>query len=245
MQQANQLHLIVSGVPHGSTCVKEQAGANRVRLLLVLDQALFRASLGLYLAWEAGFELAGECGTADEALKIIHSSAIDVVLLEFAFSGDRAIDQIAAARKAGYQGRFLIMAESVEASNLATALRIGALGMVLNSEPPDRLVQAIRVVAAGGASVDPRIIRLLADQFVGRSRHVDGYQSPSRLENREHEVILGILDGLTSRKIGARMRLSESSIKAILHRLFAKAGVRTRSQLARWALEGAWVNKGG
>jgi two-component system, NarL family, nitrate/nitrite response regulator NarL len=54
-------------------------------------------------------------------------------------------------------------------------------------------------------------------------------------------VILGILDGLTSKKIGAKMRLSESSIKAILHRLFAKAGVRTRSQLARCALEGPWA----
>ena len=119
------------------------------------------------------------------------------------------------------------------------ALKLGASGIFLKSGTPDLLVQAIRLAMNGGVWVDPAIIRMMADQSIDRYRLAANQTSGSLLEDREQTVLAGIVAGLTNRKIGDNMGLSESNIKNIVQRLFGKAGVKTRSQLVRAALEGS------
>src|SRR5712691_2702368 len=80
---------------------------------------------------------------------------------------------------------------------------------------------------------------MLAEQLIERYSQFDDRGSTGVLDDRERNVLLGILGGLTNKKIGTNMGLSESSIKNIVQRLFGKAGVKTRSQLVRVALEGS------
>jgi DNA-binding CsgD family transcriptional regulator len=80
---------------------------------------------------------------------------------------------------------------------------------------------------------------MLADQLVDPYVQLDDQDSTPVLEDRERKVLLGILGGLTNKKIGVNMGLSESSVKNIVQRLFGKAGVKKRSQLVRVALEGS------
>jgi DNA-binding NarL/FixJ family response regulator len=94
-------------------------------------------------------------------------------------------------------------------------------------------MQAIRLVATGEAWVDPKVIQLLADRYPKYEDRWWGTQT-----QREQAVLKGIVDGLSNRKIGTKIGMSESTIKATVQRLFDKAGVRTRSQLVRIALEG-------
>ena len=96
-----------------------------------------------------------------------------------------------------------------------------------------RLMQAIRLVATGEAWVDQKVIQLLADRYPKYEDRWWGTQTP-----REQAVLKGIVDGLSNRKIGTKIGTSESTIKATVQQLFNKAGVRTRSQLVRIALEG-------
>jgi DNA-binding NarL/FixJ family response regulator len=218
----------------------EQSEGNPIRLVLLDDHELFRAGLGRLLTSEAGFEIAGECGASAEALEVLRGSAVDVVLLDFHLGeGDTATKFISAAREAGYRGRFLIVADAADARNSALALKLGASGIFLKSEPPNRLIQAIRIVASGDFWLDQKVILFLADQLVDRYPPLEGQPSAGALEERERKVLLGILEGLTNKKIGASMGLSEGSVKAIVQRLFAKACVRTRSQLVRVALQGS------
>jgi len=216
----------------------EQTQENRIRLVLVDDQALFRASLGRFLASQPGLEVAGECGTATEALEILKGSSVDVVLLDLDLRTERADDLISAARRAGYTGRFLIVAGAADAQELAAAINLGASGIFLKSEAPDRLVQAIRLVASGAAWVDQKVIQLLADQLVDRPQ-LGHRRSGNLLTEREEKVLLGILGGLTNRKIGDNIGLSEGTVKSVVQQLFVRAGVRTRGQLVRVALEGS------
>jgi DNA-binding NarL/FixJ family response regulator len=160
---------------------------------------------------------------------------VDVVLLDFEVGPDHGTDFISAARQAGYQGRFLIVAGLADVRNSAIALKLGASGVFLKSEAPDRLVQAIRLVSDGGIWVDPKIIQLLADQSI----HTPDLPSSGPLADRERNVLQGILEGLSNRKIGDHLGLSESAVKNIVQQLFTRAGVRTRSQLVRAALEGS------
>lgn len=212
---------------------------NRIRLVLLDELGLFRASLGRFLASESGFEVAGECGTAAETLEILKLSTIDIVLLDFEIGAEHGIDFICAARQAGYNGRFLIVAGAVDVRKSAIALKLGASGIFLKSEAPDHLLDVIRRVANGEVWVDQKIIHLLADQFIDRHCHLDDQKSDKDLDERERTVLLGIVGGLSNKKIGENMGLSESSVKNVVQRLFSKSGVKTRSQLVRMALEGS------
>jgi DNA-binding NarL/FixJ family response regulator len=164
---------------------------------------------------------------------------VDVVLLDFDVGAEQGNDFIPAARQAGYQGRFLIVAGSANVGNSAIALKLGASGIFLKSETPERLLQAIRLVGSGGIWVDQKIIQLLVDQLINRYPALEVQRFSGPLEDRERNVLMGILGGLTNRMIGNNMGLSESNVKNIVQRLFGKAGVKTRGQLVRVAFEGS------
>ena len=212
----------------------------RIRLILLHDHGLFRASLARLLASEQGFEVAAECETFSEALEALSGLAVDIVLLDFDLGTKCAGDFITAARGAGYRGHFLIVATAPDAKSAATVLKLGASGIFLKSEVPDRLVRAIRLVANGDTWIDLKIIQTLADQVIDRFAQNGKRMVAEALEEREHNVLLGVLGGLTNKKIGGGMGLSESSVKNVIQRLFGKAGVRKRSELVRVTLDGSW-----
>ena len=211
----------------------------QIRLLLVDDHVLFRASLARLLAAEVGFSVVSECASFAEALELLGSSNADIILLEFELGSERASDFIVAARHAGYAGRFLLIAGTAEPRSAAVALKLGASGIFMKSDAPERLVRAIRIVAAGELWVDSKVIQMLAEQLVDRYPQIEDTAVTGILDERERSVLMGILSGLTNKKIGASMGLSESSVKNIVQRLFGRAGVKTRSQLVRVALEGS------
>ena len=215
---------------------------NRIRLALLDQHGLFRASLSRFLASEGGFEVAGGGATAAEALELLKHSSVDVMLLDFDICTEKGDDIICAARQAGYQGRFLIVTGALDALKSAVALKHGASGIFLKSESPERLIKAIRIVANGELWVDPKVIQLLADQSIGRYPQLVSQTTAKPLDDRQRNVLSGIIGGLSNREIADDMGLSESSVKNLVQQLFAKSEVRTRSQLVRVALEGSLGN---
>jgi len=205
-----------------------QADTAPIRLVLVDHHLLLRESLARLLAG-SGFQLAGECSSTAEGLACLKGAEVDVVLVDLGI----AQDFIPAARAAGYQGKFLVVAGEIDVNGSAAVLKSGASGIFLESDSSARLVQAIRVVASGDPWVDRKLIQLLAEHYPRIEGEKFGTVTPL-----ERSVVNGILQGLTNREIGAQMGASESTVKATLQQLFRKAGVRTRSQLVRIALEG-------
>lgn len=206
---------------------------NRIRLLLVDDQALFRESLSRLLASEPSLLVVGECGHSAQAIETLGRSPVDVVLADFHLAVERGGEFIATARRKGYQGRFLIIAGDADAKDAVLVIKLGAAGIFLKSDAPDRLVQAITLVANGAAWFDRRIIQVLADRPPGAGI----IENP--LTDPEQKVLLGILGGLTNRKIAENLGLTEGGVKVLVQHLFHRSGVRTRSHLVRVALEGS------
>jgi len=219
--------------------MNDLAEQDRIRLLLLDEHVLFRTSLARFLSSEPDLEIAGECGTSAEAMDILRGSAVDLVLLDFTRRSEHEDRFISGAREAGYRRQFLVVADLPDARTVAIALKLGVSGMFLKSEAPERLIQAIRLVVKGELWVDPKIVRMLADQLVDLCPPVYDHALNGLLEERERKVLLGILGGLTNKKIGENIGLSESSVKNVVQRLFDKAGVKKRSQLVRIALEGS------
>ena len=219
--------------------MNQEPAQRRIRVILLDAQALLRVSLAGFLSSQPGLEVVGGCSSPGEALEILRASEVDVALLDFGRGGEAGGAFISATRRSGYHGRFLIVAETADARRSAAAMKSGASGIFLKSDPPARLVEAIRIVAAGGVWLDPKVVRDLAEELVNCAPQPGNKGPLCALTDREQEVLLGILGGLTSRRIGANLGLSEGSIKASVRQLFRKTGVRRRSQLVRVAIEGS------
>jgi DNA-binding NarL/FixJ family response regulator len=212
--------------------VPEPTGRARIRLILLDDHLLFRESLARVLAAEQDFELVAECSTPVEALKSLKDSGVDVILVDIGI----AKEFIPWAQKVRYPGKSLVIARHVDPTGSAIVLKYGASGIFLASDSSSRLMQAIRLVASGEAWIDQKVVQLLAERYPNFEARWRG-----NFTEREQTVLRGVVDGLSNRKIGTQIGVSESTVKATLQHLFKKAGVRTRSQLVRIALEGTPV----
>jgi DNA-binding NarL/FixJ family response regulator len=205
------------------------ADAGRIRIALLDGHLLFRESLARLLAMEDDFELIAECKTASEAVRDLKGARVDVVLVDLGI----AREFIPCARRSRCPGKFLVIAREIDETDSAALLKCGAAGIFLDSDSSTRLSQAVRLVANGEAWVGQKVIRHLTERYPDHDP-----RRWSNLTQREQTVLQGVVDGLSNRKIGAQIGASESTVKAALQQLFSKAGVRTRSQLVRIALEG-------
>jgi DNA-binding NarL/FixJ family response regulator len=206
---------------------------DRTRLLLVDDHLLFRESLGRLLDSEPDFEVVEQCGTAAEALEFLERAPVDLMLLDFNLPDRRGDEVVRLARGSGYAGKILIVTGAIDAAQSSEILQHGAAGIFLKHNPARSLLRAIRVVAAGDAWLDPKVIQFLAARPPGAGN--PSFQNA--LTERERQVLAGVLEGLTNIKIAARVGVTEGAVKSTLQQLFEKTNVRTRSQLVRVAVE--------
>jgi DNA-binding NarL/FixJ family response regulator len=204
-----------------------------MRLLLVDDHVLFREGLCRLLAAEPGLEIAGDCGTAAEALEVLKHAPVDIVLLDSDLGDDHGSQFIASARRMGFSGKILMVTAGMTARESSSALQLGACGIFLKHDSPGALIKAIRSVAAGEVWVDQRVIHDMAAAV----QHSEDQTASKPLTEREQHVLQRIFEGMTNKEIAARLGVTESAVKATLQQLFQKTGVRTRSQLVRIALE--------
>lgn len=211
----------------------------RTRLLLLDDHALFRDSLSRLLESEQDFEVSARCGTIADALEVLAKQEVDVILLDFDLGDDHGNSFLAAARREGFRGKVLIVTAGMSESDASLALQRGASGIFLKHDSPITLAQAIRLVMNGGTWLESKLVQSIASK-AGRR---DDSGSRRVLTAREQQVLEGIFEGLTNKEIAGRLNVSESAIKATLQQLFEKLRVRTRSQLVRVALEGAYLTR--
>jgi DNA-binding NarL/FixJ family response regulator len=204
-----------------------------IRLMLVDDHTLFREGLARLLEAESGLQLVGHYSSAAEALTAIDLTTIDVVLLDFDLGETQGMQFLDEAGGRGFRGRVLMVTAGMSDADALGVMRSGASGIFMKHNAPKSLVAAIRRVAAGEPWLDSSSL----DSLVGAASSKNKAQSSSTLSKREREVLKGVFEGLTNKEIGAHLEISESYVKAVLQQLFAKTGVRTRSQLVRVALE--------
>lgn len=201
---------------------------------MVDDHGLFRESLSRLLQTEADFRITGSYATATAALEAPELKTTEIVLLDYDLGEEEGTLFLDRARSSGFTGQILLVTAGMSDSVMFRALENGVSGIFLKHSPPSHLVEAIRKVAAGELWLDPGVTRSVLAAASGSTARK---KEARRLTEREHAVLKGVLEGLTNKEIGARLTISESSVKAVLQQLFDKTGVRTRSQLVRIAFE--------
>lgn len=205
----------------------------KIKLLLIDDHTLFREGLARLLEADTALELVGSSPSTDIALEVLKQSPVHVVLLDFDLGEKNGFEFLRTFRQRGYEGRVLMVTGGMSAADTSRALNEGAAGIFLKHNPPSELITAIFRVARGETWMDASSLHSLLGVNTAE-REQDG---TLKLNDREQAVLKGVFEGLTNKEISTRLDISESYVKALLQQLFAKTGVRTRSQLVRVALE--------
>jgi DNA-binding NarL/FixJ family response regulator len=216
----------------------------QLRVLIVDDHTLFRESLSRLLEADTECKIVGACASVEEALRIVSREQIDLVLLDYDL-GEKPGTQFLEERKAcGFSGPVLMVTGGMAETVMLRALDNGASGVFLKSSPLAELTQAISRVMNGETWIDSGMTKVLLAEASRRS----GDAMQESLSARERSVLRYVFEGLSNKEIGHRMGISEGSVKAALQQLFARTGVRTRSQLVRIAIEKHsqdWLNQSG
>ena len=205
-----------------------------ITLLLVDDHSLFRESLSRLLQAEPDLSMVAGFPSGDAALAALPTLQVDVVLLDYDLGPHNGLSFLQTLKKSSFPGKVLFITAGMSDEQSRAALALGASGIFLKHSSPTDLLTAIRHVAAGQTWLDPRTARSLA---APAKPTPDRPAGDAIYTARERGVLDEIFNGLTNKEIAAKLNISEAYVKAVLQQLFAKTGVRTRSQLVRIVLE--------
>lgn len=215
---------------------------HEIRILMVDDHTLFREGLGRLLSTDPSVRIVGQCATVSEAADLLSQSPADVILLDYDLGEETGFRLFAELQLLKSEAKVLLVTAGLSDEAIVRVMEAGASGIFLKHSPPDRLTIALRQIANGEIWMDNAALQGLLAGSRGRNEEAQRSQS---LTVRQTAVLRGILDGLANKEIAWKLQTSETSVKAVIQELFHKAGVRTRSQLVRIAIErhsSDWLN---
>lgn len=218
-----------------------------LRVAVVDDQALMRAGFSMILDAEPDIEVVGEAANGNEAVELCRRLQPHVVLMDIRMP---ELDGIAATRLCteadDIDTRVLILTTFDLDEYVFEAVRAGASGFLLKDAPPEDLVAAIRVVAAGDALLAPSVTRRLIEAFA--AQQPDDVAPPASLDgltDRELDVLRLMARGLSNAEIAESLIVGEATVKTHVSRVLMKLGVRDRVQAVVAAYESGLVRPAG
>ncbi len=205
-----------------------------VRVMLVEDHTMVRQALAELLRTRSEFEVVGEAGSGEEAVRLARELQPDVVTLDLHIPAGDGLWATAELHREVPAARVLVLTVSTEDEHLTESLRRGAAGYLLKTSSAEALFQAIRDVARGETTVPGRMAgRILATLAPGAARAAPG---EAGLSGREQDVLRLLARGATNREIAATLAITENTVKSHLKSVLRKLGVNNRVEAAGWAV---------
>jgi DNA-binding NarL/FixJ family response regulator len=224
-----------------------------IRVLLVDDQQIVRQGLATILRYAPGLEVVGEAGDGEEAIALAEALQPDVVLMDIKMprlGGIPATRQISSH----LPDTHVIILTTYDTDDLVfEGVKAGAKGYLLKDATGERLVEAIQGVMKGESLLDPGV----ASKVLGEFRRLTEEAAPHRakplpdadvapmiepLTPREEEVLQLLVEGLSNKEIGARLHLSEGTVKNYVSAIIAKLQANDRTHAVVTALRRGLVD---
>jgi DNA-binding NarL/FixJ family response regulator len=199
-----------------------------LRIVLADDHAILREGLKRVLESNPAYTIVGEATTGREAVRLAATLQPDLLLLDVSMpelTGLEALERLAPAANAI---KVIVFTASIARADMAKALQLGARGVVLKAAGSEVLFAAIEAVRRGEYWLDRGSVSDLVSMASSpvRVRHLFG------LTDRQLEIVSAVVDGMTNRAIGAKLAISDETVKHHLTQIFNKTGVSTRLELA-------------
>lgn len=207
-----------------------------IRALVVDDHALHREGVGRILKQHEDIEVVGEAATGEAAVELATELRPSVVLLDIRLPGMNGIEAAQRIHEAAPDVRVLVVTAHDDDEYVRGAVQAGAAGFLSKAASGRELVEAVRAVAAGGSVLEPGML----------ARLVAGYPAtPSpALSSRELEVLELLTGGLQNKQVATRLGISPRTVERHCDSIYAKLGVRTRTEAVVQALSTGLVKAG-
>ncbi|MDF2560792.1 MAG: LuxR family transcriptional regulator [Microbacterium sp.] len=206
-----------------------------IRVVLVDDQALFRAGIRMLVASQPDLEVVGEAGNGQEALEVVRGTRPDVVLMDIRMPVMDGLTATAEILARPEPPRIVMLTTFDLDEAAARAIRQGASGFLLKDADPEFLLAAIRTVHSGSSVIAASATRDLFAHFTEAPKPVPPQYTT--LTDREKEIFALAARGLSNAEIAGREFLSEATVKTHISRILTKLALRDRVQLVVFAFE--------
>jgi two-component system nitrate/nitrite response regulator NarL len=211
------------------------AAARSIRVVIADDHPIFRDGLKLLLEEAEGFEVVGEAGDGEEAVRLARELKPDILLLDLAMPRADGLEALKELSSTSEPPLVLVLTVEIDDAQRLEVLRLGARGILLKGATTELLYKAIRTVVAGQYWVGNETVTDLLRHLRELSAPRRASTPAERLTPRERQVIAGVASGESNREIATRLRLSEDTIKHHMTNIFDKLGVSNRAELAAYS----------
>ncbi len=207
-----------------------------IKVLIADDHPIIRQGLKQIISDSEDISVAGEAGTAQEALMATAKTKFDVVLLDISMPGRSGIEIIKEIREDPSNPAVLILTSFPEEQYAVRALKSGASGYMVKRSAPDELVTAIRKVATGGKYISSELAETLAFNLE------TGETKPhEKLSNREYQIMCMIASGKTLTGIADELSLSIKTISTHRSRFLEKMSMKNNAEITHYAIKAGLV----
>lgn len=215
----------------------KNAPKNQIRIVIADDHAVLRESLAALLATQKDFVLEGLATNGQEALALAQQHHPEVLVLDLFMPDGDGFEVMRTLDRAGSRVAAVVLTGSDNELDYAQAVKLGARGLILKSEGPEKLFSAIRTVANGELAFSDELAQqVLATMSAEAKAPSDAL---ARLSDRERQITYHVSRGLKNKDIGLTLNISENTVKRHLQSIFTKTGSRDRLELAVLALSEA------
>ena len=216
-----------------------------IRVLLVDDQPMVRAGLGLILRSQPDIQVVGERDDGDDIVDAVAGCEPDLVCMDVRMPGTDGVEATRRLRATGGPP-VCILTTFGDEDVLWSAVDAGAAGFELKSATPENLIEAVRTVASGGSWIDGTLLGPILDSYRQLTRPAGRYADRlDALSERELDVLRLMARGASNREIADQLRLAETTVKTHVGGLFNKLGARDRAAAIVFAYDAGLVRPRG
>lgn len=215
----------------------------KIRVLIADDHAILRSGLKLLVDSQADMEVVAEAADGKQALDKVRETMPDVALIDLSMPRASGMEALQKILETSAATRIVVLTMYDDAAYLRSALAAGVSGYVLKRSVDGDLLSAIRAVHRGGVFIDPSLAKVLVQDVLTTQAKGEGRAKPAKLlSDRELQVLRLVARGFSSKQIAGQIFVSAKTVETYRARLLEKLGLRTRSDLVRYAVHTGLLN---
>ena len=222
--------------------------ADRIRILIVDDHALFRVGIANIIGRERDFDVVGEAADGRQALEMAGMTSPNIVLMDLSLPAPGGLETTQRIRREYPAVAVIVMAQDEDEESLFASIKAGAAAFVIKDISPEDLILVIRRVSQGEFLINDKVFSkpAVASRVLKEFRELAVYGSDAQpifapLSPREVEILDNIAQGMTNKQVAYALSISEQTVKNHMSSILRKLAVNDRTQAVVYAMRQGWI----